>query len=130
VWSVFSEESVFSEKVDPGEGGEAMPQILATAARSRSFLLNSAVAAMIGGTALAQTAQPPPANPLAVKPVPSQAQTPDSDAIRTKIEQAGYTAVTDVSRDSVGVWRARGRKGNEAVDIIVDKGGRIRSDLK
>ncbi|MPZ33236.1 MAG: hypothetical protein GEV13_19970 [Rhodospirillales bacterium] len=105
-----------------------MPQIFATTARRRPFLFSSAVAAMIAGSALAQTTQPPPADPLAVKPVPSQAQTPDSDAIRTKIEQAGYTAVTDVSRDSVGVWRARGRKGNEAVDIVVDKGGRIKSE--
>jgi hypothetical protein len=87
-----------------------------------------AVAAMIAGSAFAQTSQPPPADPLAVKPVPSQAQSVDSDTIRKKIEQAGYTEVTDLSRDSIGVWRARARKGREAVDIIVDKGGRIKSE--
>jgi hypothetical protein len=34
----------------------------------------------------------------------------DSDTIRTKIEQAGYTEVTDLSRDSMGVWRARAER--------------------
>jgi len=87
-----------------------------------------ATVALVAGSALAQTTQPPPADPLAVKPVPPEAQRADSDTIRTKIEQAGYTDVTDLSRDSMGVWRARGRKGNEVVDIVVDKGGRIKSE--
>ena len=82
------------------------------------------IAAMIAGGALAQT--PPPADPLSVKPVPPHAQTVDSDMIRTKIEQAGYVEVTDLSRDSMGVWRARAKMGNESVDIAVDKGGRIK----
>jgi hypothetical protein len=88
-----------------------------------------AVAAMIAGSAFAQTSQPP-SDPLALKPIPSQVQSVDSDTIRTKIEQAGYTEVTDLSRDSIGVWRARARKGREAVNIIVDKGGRIKSELR
>jgi hypothetical protein len=46
--------------------------------------------------------------------------------IRAKILQAGYTDVTDLSRDSLGVWRARARKANATVDVIVDKGGRIK----
>jgi hypothetical protein len=89
-----------------------------------------ALALMIAGSAFAQTSQPPPADPLAVKPVPSQGQTVDSDTIRTKIERAGFTEVTDLSRDSMGVWRARARKGEEAVDIVVDKGGRIKSERR
>lgn len=82
-----------------------------------------AVAAIFTSDAFAQT---PPADPFAVKPLPSQAQSPESDPIRMKIEQAGYTNVTGLSRDSMGVWRARGRKGNDTVDIAVDKGGRIK----
>jgi hypothetical protein len=85
-----------------------------------------AVTAVLASDAFAQTSQLTPSDPLAVKPVPSQAQTTESESIRTKIEQAGYTDVTDVSRDSMGVWRARGRKGNDTVDIAVDKGGRIK----
>ena len=89
-----------------------------------------AIGAIIAGSAFAQTNERPPADPLAVKPIPSQAQTIDTDTIRTKIEGAGYTEVTDLSRDSMGVWRARGKKGSEAVDIIVDKGGRIKSERR
>ncbi len=88
-----------------------------------------AIAAIVAGEALAQT-NPPPADPLTVKPVPSQAQTTESESIRTKIEQAGYTDVTDLSRDSLGVWRARGRKGNDMVEISVDKGGRIKAGAR
>jgi hypothetical protein len=58
------------------------------------------------------------------------AQTIDSDTIRTKIERAGYTEVTDLSRDSMGVWRARAIEGDGAVDIAVDKGGRIKSERR
>ncbi len=90
-----------------------------------------AAAAVLAGGALAQTRQSPSSDPLSVKPVPSQAQSSETDAItdsiRTKIEQAGYTDVTDLSRDNMGVWRARGRKGNDLVEITVDKGGRIKA---
>ncbi len=86
-----------------------------------------AVAAVLAGDAFAQTSPSAPSDPLAVKPVPSQAQSPESDSIRTKIEQAGYTDVTDLSRDSMGVWRGLGRKGNDIVEITVDKGGRIKA---
>lgn len=87
-----------------------------------------AVTAVLAGDAFAQTSQSTPSDPLAVKPVPSQAQSVESDSIRTKIEQAGYTDVTGLSRDSMGVWRARARKGNDAIDVVVDKGGRIKGD--
>ena len=89
-----------------------------------------AIVAMVAGNAFAQTNARPPADPLAVNPIPSQAQAIDSDAIRTKIEGAGYTGVSDLSRDSMGVWRARAKKGDEAVDIIVDKGGRIKFERR
>ena len=82
--------------------------------------------AAMAGTALAQTQQRPPADPLAVKPITSQAQTTDTDMIRSKIERMGYTDVVDLSRDSTGVWHARAKKGTETLDVIVDKGGRIK----
>ena len=89
-----------------------------------------AIALMTAGSAYAQTDQRPPADPLAVKPIPSQAQSTDLDVIRSKIERAGYADVTDLSRDSLGVWRGRAKKGNEAVDVVVDKGGRIKSESR
>jgi hypothetical protein len=87
-----------------------------------------AVATLATASAFAQTR--PPADPLAVKPVPPQEQRAEMDAIRTKIEQAGFTDVIDLTRDSMGVWRARARKGGGAVDVTVDKGGRIKAEAR
>ena len=85
------------------------------------------LAALIASGALAQTSRPP-ADALAVRPISSEAQTGDADVIRTKIEQAGYVDVTGLSRDTTGIWRARAKKGNQAFNLIVDKGGRIKPD--
>lgn len=85
-----------------------------------------AVTVLLGGSALAQTTQSSPADPLSVKPVPSQAQSQESASIRMRIERAGYTDVTELARDNMGIWRARARKGNDTVDVMVDKGGRIK----
>lgn|GEM_PF-6852259 len=88
-----------------------------------------ALAAMVvvlsAGSAAAQTT--PPAHPLAVKPIAPNAQAAEQAVMRTKVEQAGYTEVSDLARDSAGVWRGTARKGDAAVDIMVDKGGRIRA---
>jgi hypothetical protein len=83
---------------------------------------------MATGMALAQTGQRPADDPLAVKPITSEASTTDTDMIRSKIERMGYTDVTGRARDSMGVWRAKARRGTETVDITVDKGGRIKTD--
>jgi len=100
----------------------------------RPALAAVAVAAIVmaAASAFAETRPPnaPLADPLAVKPVPPQEQRAEMDAIRTKIEQAGYTDVTDLTRDSMGVWRAHARKGEGAFDIVVDKGGRIKADAR
>ncbi len=75
--------------------------------------------------AAAQTT--PPANPLSVKPISPDAQAGEAAALRTKVEQAGYTEVADLARDSAGVWRGTAKKGDAAVEIVVDKGGRIKA---
>jgi hypothetical protein len=82
---------------------------------------------MATGMAVAQTSQRPADDPLAVKPITSEASTTDTDVIRSKIERMGYTDVSGLSRDSLGVWRAKAKRGGETVDITVDKGGRIKT---
>ena len=94
----------------------------------KAILTYIAFAAM-AGTALAQTEQRPADRPHSVKSIDSQAQTTDTDMIRSKIERMGYTDVVDLSRDSTGVWHARAKKGTESVDVTVDKGGRIKPGL-
>jgi hypothetical protein len=88
----------------------------------------SAALVMVAGTALAQSDQRPADAPLAVKPITSEAKTTDTDMIRSKIERMGFTNVTGLSRDSLGVWRAKAKRGAETVDITVDKGGRIKTE--
>ena len=94
----------------------------------KAILTYIAFAAM-AGTALAQTEQRPADDPHAVKPIDSQAQTTDTDMIRSKIERMGYTDVVDLSRDSMGVWHAKTKRGAETLDVIVDKRGRIKPGL-
>ena len=88
----------------------------------------SAALVIAAGVALAQTGQRPAGDPLAVKPITSEASTTDTDMIRSKIERMGYTDVTGLSRDSLGVWRAKAKRGTETVDVTVDKGGRIKTE--
>ncbi|MBV8191408.1 MAG: hypothetical protein JOY64_02900 [Alphaproteobacteria bacterium] len=90
-------------------------------------ILTCIVFAAMAGTAWAQAEQRPTDDPLSVKPIASQAQTTDTDVIRSKIERSGYSDVRDLSRDSTGLWHAKARKGDEPIDITVDKGGRIKT---
>jgi hypothetical protein len=86
--------------------------------------------AAMAGVALAQPEKRPTDDPLSVKPIASQAQTTDSDVVRSKIERLGYTDVTDLSRDSTGRWHAKAKRGSDPIDVIVDKGGRIKPGLQ
>ena len=88
----------------------------------------SAALVMAAGVVLAQTDQRPADTPLAVKPITSEATTTDTDMIRSKIERMGYTNVSGLSRDSMGVWRAKAKRGAQTVDGTVDKGGRIKTE--
>jgi len=91
----------------------------------KAILTGIAVAAM-AGAAVAQTEQRPASDPLSVKPITSEGRTTDQDMVRSQIERKGYTDVSDLKRDSTGVWHARAKNGSEMVDITVDKGGRIK----
>jgi hypothetical protein len=50
---------------------------------------------------------------------------PEAAAVRTRLQAFGYDNVTDLDRDSAGLWHARALKDNEVIWVIVDKGGRI-----
>jgi hypothetical protein len=90
------------------------------------LVLGCIALAAMAGTAWAQAGHRPTDDPLAVKPIASQAQTTDTDVIRSKIERMGYSDVTDLTRDSTGLWHAKAKKGTEFVEVTVDKGGRIK----
>jgi riboflavin biosynthesis pyrimidine reductase len=83
-----------------------------------------------GGAAAQTPSQRPADDPLSVKPISPQTQTTDMEMIRARIERIGYSNVTGLSRDSLGVWHAHAMRNNEPVDIIVDKGGRIKPEAR
>ena len=85
-----------------------------------------ATSAPLTGAASAQSDQEPPADSLAVKPIDSEAPATELDVIRTKLERLGYTDVAELSRDSSGLWHARARREGETLQVIVDKGGRVK----
>lgn len=95
----------------------------------KSFLAGLVLVSIAAGSAAAQTpSQRPADDPLTVKPISPQTQTTDADMIRTKMERIGYSDVSDLTRDSLGVWHAHAIRNNEPVYITVDKGGRIKSE--
>jgi hypothetical protein len=44
---------------------------------------------------------------------------------RSKIEDAGYTSVTELKKDDNGVWRGRASKGGSATAVSVDFQGNV-----
>lgn len=88
-----------------------------------------AVAAVSAGNGFAQTAPSTPApQNLEVNPIPPETQAEEANLVRAKIERAGYSDVSVLERDSWGVWRGRARKGDTLVNVVVDKGGRIKME--
>jgi hypothetical protein len=88
-----------------------------------------AAAMVLAGNGFAQTtAAPTPSSSLAVTPIPPETQAEEANLIRSKIERAGYTDISVLERDNWGVWRGRAKKGDSLVTVVVDKGGRIKSE--
>jgi hypothetical protein len=44
---------------------------------------------------------------------------------KSKIEEAGYTQVTDLKKDDNGVWRGKASKGGAATSVSVDFQGNV-----
>ncbi len=88
-----------------------------------------AIATVSAGNGFAQTAPSTPATQsLAITPIPPETQAEEANLIRSKIERAGYTDISVLERDNWGVWRGRAKKGDSVVNVVVDKGGRIKME--
>jgi hypothetical protein len=46
---------------------------------------------------------------------------------KSKIEEAGYTNVTELKKDDAGVWRGKASKGGSAASVSVDFQGNVNS---
>ena len=44
---------------------------------------------------------------------------------KSKIEEAGYTGITDLKKDDNGVWRGKASKGGSSADVSVDFQGNV-----
>lgn len=91
----------------------------------RRAFLAGLFALAVTGEAVAQTAES-----LAVTPIHPDAQSEEAALMRQKIERAGYTDVGALARDSTGTWRGRAKKGDLSVEVVVDKGGRIKAEQR
>lgn len=93
--------------------------------RDRRAFVAGLLALVAAGDAVAQAPQS-----LAVTPIHPDAQSEEAALMRQKIERAGYTDVGALARDSTGTWRGRAKKGDLAVEVVVDKGGRIKAEQR
>jgi putative membrane protein len=91
----------------------------------RRAVLAGLLALATAGEAVAQTPQS-----LAVTPIHPDAQSEEAALMRQKIERAGYTDVGALARDSTGTWRGRAKRGDRPVEVVVDKGGRIKAEQR
>lgn len=89
--------------------------------------------AMAASNALAQPAQNAPGNNAinssgqnnSNKPVAGANSFTEGQA-KSRIEEAGYTAVTGLKKDDQGVWRGKASKGGKAgVDVSLDFQGNV-----
>jgi hypothetical protein len=86
--------------------------------------------------ALAQTSVPP-ANPKPVTPAVTTSTTPTPEApaagrnsftmaqAKSRIEKAGYTGVSGLTKDKDGVWRGTASKGGTSMDVSLDYQGNV-----
>ena len=44
---------------------------------------------------------------------------------KSKIEEAGYTGITDLKKDDNGVWRGKASKGGSSTNVSVDFQGNV-----
>ena len=100
-----------------------------------------AVTALLSGTAVAdgafaQTAAPL-ANPNASAPAVANrySNNPGAPAAgansfteaqaKSRMEEAGYSHISGLTKDKDGIWRAKASKGNATVDVALDYQGNV-----
>ncbi|WBL81626.1 hypothetical protein I3J27_14835 [Bradyrhizobium xenonodulans] len=107
--------------------------------RTSLFICISLFAAAAALAAVPASAQNPPAKSGPNNNAVNSAGQNNSDApvagrnsftegqAKSKIEDAGYTNVTELKKDDNGVWRGRASKGGSATAVSVDFQGNVNS---
>ena len=98
----------------------------------RAFFVLAASVALLA-SASAQPANPNPSTPAVTSPnSPNNPGAPAAGAnsftegqAKSRLEANGFTNIGDLKQDQQGVWRGKGSKGGQTVDVSVDYQGNI-----
>ena len=102
----------------------------------RKLFIMTAVLAASVGAALAQSQNPPaqsgPNNPAVNTRDTNTANAPVSGAnsftegqAKSRIEENGYSNVSELKKDDNGVWRGKANKDGKSVDVSLDFQGNV-----
>ena len=99
-----------------------------------TIAFTSAVALFFAGAAFAQNppAQSGPNNNAINSPNQKNSNAPVAGAnsftegqAKSRIEEAGYTGVSDLKKDDNGVWRGKASKGGSTTNVSIDFQGNV-----
>jgi hypothetical protein len=105
----------------------------------RSLLLAAAAALFLAGPAMAQNppARSEPGNNAINSPDQKNSNAPVAGAnsftegqAKSRIEEAGYAAVSGLKKDDNGVWRGKATKGGATTDVSIDFQGNVNAAKK
>jgi hypothetical protein len=99
----------------------------------RLFLTIATAALLVAGSAAAQQpAKSGPNNNAVNSPGQNNSNAPvagrnsfTEGQAKSKIEEAGYTNVTALTKDDNGVWRGKAKKGGASANVSVDFQGNV-----
>ncbi len=95
---------------------------------SKTGLMLIVVASVGTGAALAQTAATSPSSPPAAGAPVAGANSFTEAQARKRIEDQGFTNVTNLKKDDQSIWRATAMKGGTSVSVALDFQGNVVSN--
>ena len=90
----------------------------------RTILSLVAATALSATAAMAQTAPAPAAAPMTAAPQPGANSFTEGEA-KSRLQKAGYSDVSGLSKDNQGIWRGTASKNGKAVKVSLDYKGNI-----
>lgn len=98
----------------------------------RALLVSAALLIASGVSAQTPPAKDGPGNNAINSPGEKNATAPVAGAnsftegqAKSRIEQAGYTGITDLKKDDKGVWRGKATKGGASSEVSIDFQGNV-----
>jgi periplasmic protein CpxP/Spy len=99
----------------------------------RSMIVIAAIASLAAGSAFAQYGAKQPAEPpAATQTKPATPSTPSAAAAMTetqakaRFEAQGYSNVSELKKDTHGMWTAKAMKDGKSHQLSLDTGGQVK----